>query len=219
MKPADKEQFLTLLADVFAFYKQPFSAFAGNVWWEAMRPYDFAAVSGAFSRHAVNPDSGQFLPKPADVVRMIGGTSNDAALSAWSKVDRAIRSIGTYETVAFDDPIIHRVISDMGGWVKLGSCPSEEEFVFVAKEFQNRYRGFAMRAEVPEYPRKLIGIAEAQNAERSIQAQPRILLLGDQAKAISVYKGGAESLRLLATELPQASEMLRLGRADNLEVA
>lgn len=210
MSPNDKEQFLTLLADVHAFYKQPFSTFAGNVWWESMKPYDFAAVAQAFSRHAVNPDSGQYLPKPADIVKMIGGTSTDAALSAWSKVDRAIRSVGPYETVAFDDPVIHRIISDMGGWVKLASCPSEDDWVFVAKEFQNRYRGFAMRSEVPEYPRKLIGIAEAQNSEQGIQCQPRILLLGDQTKAIAVYKGGAASLKLGVAELPQASELLRL---------
>ncbi len=207
MKADDKEQFMTLVADVMAFYKQPFNVFVGSVWWEAMKAYDYPALAQAFNRHAVNPDNGQFAPKPADIVRMMGGTSGDAAMSAWSKVDRASRSIGQYESVIFDDALIHRVVEDMGGWVKVCSCPSEEDFIFVGKEFQNRYRGFAMRSERPEYPAGLIGLIQAKNKT----PDARYRMLGDPTKCQNVYRngrdGGAEQIAMLDVSNPA----LRLG--------
>lgn len=196
MNTSDKANFLKLVGDVHGFYNKPFNAFSGNVWWEALKPYDFAAINQAFSRHAVNPDNGQFAPRPADIVRMMGGTSGDAALGAWSKVERAIRSIGQYESLLFDDPLIHRVIEDMGGWVKMCSCPSEDDFVFVAKEFQTRYRGFAMRSERPPYPRCLIGLAEASNAKEHLEQTRRIRMVGDPEKCQAVYRNGGDQSAL-----------------------
>jgi hypothetical protein len=190
MKPTDKANFLALVGDVHGFYGKPFNAFSGSVWWEALKAHDFGAISQAFSRHAVNPDNGQFCPKPADIVRMIGGTSSDAALVAWSKVERAIRSVGQYETVIFDDPLIHRVTEDMGGWVKLCSCPSEDDFIFVAKEFQNRYRGFSMRSERPPYPPALIGLAQSTNVERGMLAREQMRMVGDPMRCKQVYENG-----------------------------
>lgn len=190
MTEDDKKQLYTLVSSVYAFYRQDTSAFALSVWWEAMKPYDFAAVADALNRHCVNPDSGQFMPKPADVVKMLRGSSQDSAMSAWSKVDKAVRQVGTYASVVFDDPIIHRVVHDMGGWVKLGT-KDENEWPFVAKEFETRYRGYRVRNETPEYPRQLIGIAEAQNSQEGRQSQPPVLI-GDASRAKQVLLAGTD---------------------------
>lgn len=191
MIDSDKKNFLLLISNVYAFYRQDISAFAGSVWWEAMKPYDFAAVSDAFNRHCINPDNGQFLPKPADVVRMLQGSSKDSALVAWSKVDKAIRSVGTYESVVFDDSLIHSVIADMGGWILLGN-KKEDEWPFVKNEFENRYRGYSSRSITPEYKPVLVGLAEAQNEQVGFRSmKPR--LIGDAKKATDVYMSGSVS--------------------------
>jgi len=188
MIDSDKKNFLSLISNVYAFYRQDFSTFAGLVWWEAMRPFDFAAVSDALNRHCINPDNGQFMPKPADVVRMLQGSSKDAALIAWSKVDRAVRVVGTYERVIFDDALIHRVITDMGGWIQLGH-KKEEEWPFVKNEFENRYRGYSLRQEKPEYPKVLIGISQSQNDQMGLSSNlPR--LIGHPARAQLVFDNG-----------------------------
>lgn len=190
---ADKPKLLTLIAGVYAFYDKPFSAFAGDVWWESTKPYAFDAISKALTRHSANPDSGQFLPKPADVAKMLSGTSGDVAMSAWSKVERAMRSVGQYESVIFDDALIHRVVDDMGGWVKMCNCPSEHDMVFVAKEFQNRYRGFAMRSERPPYPAALVGMSEANNRLAGQRHQLTYRMLGDPIACRNVYAMGDDS--------------------------
>ncbi|MCA8037870.1 DUF6475 domain-containing protein [Burkholderia arboris] len=190
MTPNDYGEFSNLIAGVFAFYKRDVSEFALGVWWAAMKPYDLAAVNDALGRHSVNPDSGQFMPMPADIVKMLGGSTQDAALVAWAKVDRAVRSCGTYNSVVFDDALIHRVIAEMGGWVLVGG-KGEEEWPFVRNEFVNRYRGYKMRSETPEYLPVLIGMAEAQNNRTGHKSQPPVLI-GDARAAHRVMLAGQD---------------------------
>lgn len=198
MIDADRKQFQALMGDVYSFYGKDYSLFGSGVWWEAMKPFDFKAVADALNRHCVNPDVGQFLPKPADVVRMLEGSTQDAGLVAWAKVDRAVRQLGTYRSVAFDDALIHRVIADMGGWVQLGT-KNEDEWPFLRNEFVNRYRGFRGRSEVPEYPPVMIGICESQNSREGFAAEPP-LLIGDQRKAMQVMQLGSNQPLLSVTQ-------------------
>lgn len=185
----DKGDFFRLIADVMAFYRRDFSEFAGMVWWGSLQAYDLKAISDAFQRHCMSPDNGQFMPAPGEIIRMLTGTSVDSSMVAWSEVDKAVRSIGTYESVVFCDALIHRVISDMGGWIALGT-KTEDEWPFVGKEFQTRYKGYASRGERPDYPRKLIGMAEAQNTQLGFRTMPP-RLIGDPDRARLVYQGGS----------------------------
>lgn len=189
MQQSDYDDFAALIADVHAFYRQSVSPFGLSVWWAACQQWDLAAVRDALGRHAVNPDAGQFMPKPAYLVRLIGGRTVDTALRAWAKVDKAIRQVGTYRSVVFDDPLIHRVIEDMGGWVLMGT-KTDDDWPFVAKEFENRYRGYAGRAETPAYLRRLAGIAETENARGGHPVESPVLV-GDEARARAVMAGGS----------------------------
>jgi hypothetical protein len=206
VKPEDATEFKRRLAGVFALYSKDLSDIVLSVWWEAMRPYDFAAVKDALNRHAVNPDNGQFLPKPADVVRLIDGGTQDSALQAWAKVDRAVRQVGTFASVVFDDPLIHRAVRDMGGWVALGT-KTEDEWPFVRNHFVTLYRGFRGRMVPVEYPRVLIGIAEATNSSGGYESDPPVLL-GDPDAARAVLKGGSDRPALTVTPMQHVGEFL-----------
>lgn len=188
MQDTDRSEFVKLITDVHKFYRQDISIFAIGVWWTTMQQFDLSAVQDALGRHAMNPDTGQFLPKPADVVKMLQGSTNDSALIAWTKVDRTVRMVGPYESVCFDDPLINGVLSEMGGWSELNRC-SEEEWPFKRNEFVNRYRGYRMRSAIPQYPTHLIGLAEADCARQG-RPIPSPVLIGDQAQAKRVLEGG-----------------------------
>lgn len=188
MQEADSQKFKNLVADVHAFYQRDISSFALSVWWGAMKPFDYDAISSAFTRHGMNPDTGQFMPKPADIVKMLQGSTMDSAFCAWSKVDRAMRHIGTYPDVVFDDPLIHRVIQDMGGWTWFNN-KKEDEWPFVARDFENRYRGFKLSGQLPEYPPLLIGITTSYNSSNGHKSMPPILI-GEIEKAKRVMFGG-----------------------------
>jgi hypothetical protein len=194
MEQPEFEKFRSLLTGVYALYARDISVAVFDIWWATMRQFDYSAVADAFTRHATDPDRGQFLPKPADVVRLIGGGTQDAALVAWAQVDRALRVIGPYQTVVFDDPIVHAVISDMGGWIALGR-KSEDEWPFAGKEFENRYRGYRTRGKVGQYPRTLIGIMDFENRREGHELQSPILI-GDEAGCWQVLSGGSDVARL-----------------------
>jgi hypothetical protein len=211
MQVDDFQKFHDGIAGVMGFYGKSVSRFALDVWWTALKSYELPAIIDAFNRHLANPDAGQFAPKPADIIRMLQGSTQDSALRAWAKVDRAVRSIGTYCDVVFDDALIHRVIQDMGGWIGLGT-KSEAEWPFVAKEFENRYRGFRSRNEHPPYAPVLIGIATAHNEPKGFESGKPVLI-GNRDLAERVLREGASqpvlgfsSLKRIANERDERKE-------------
>ena len=205
MQQSEFDAFSEMLQAVAEYCGKPLSPGVIAIYWQGLKDLDLPAVRHALNAHVQNPDTGQFMPKIADVRRMLGGTTQDSALRAWAKVDKAVRHVGPYASVAFDDALIHRVLHDMGGWVGLAS-KTEDEWPFVAKEFENRYRGYAMRNERPEYPPALTGIAEADNARRGLRSDPP-RLIGDASKAEAVMQGGtSRPLIGFATASAQALE-------------
>ena len=186
----DYKKFREGLVGVYGFYDKDINDFALVVWWNALKQFDLSAIVEAFNRHLINTESGKWLPKPADIIRMLRGSTQDSALVAWAKVDKAVRHKGAYVDVAFDDPLIHRVLHDMGGWIALGQ-KNEDEWPFVAREFENRYRGFRERSEIPEYPSVLTGIANAHNRSQGLKLQP-LVMIGNEAACERVMNGGTD---------------------------
>lgn len=193
MRSDEKEALGLMLAKVMSVYGKPITSGFVDVFFDALSGYDLESVRRGLNAHVQNPDSGQFPPKPADIVRLIDGTSQDQGMIAWSMVDKAVRRVGPYESVVFPDAIIHRVIDDMGGWIKLCNIGSEEDYKFQGLEFAKRYRAFVIAGGAAEYPKYLIGMSEADNSSRGLKAEPKPMLIGDQSKCLEVYKGGAGS--------------------------
>lgn len=187
-KRVDYERFLTVLTGVADYYVKELSAGVIELYWQGLQAYEIQAVEKAFWDHTQNPDNGQFMPKIADITRAMQGRTQDQASIAWSKVDRAVRVVGTYQDVVFDDPLIHRVISDMGGWIEFGTL-TEEEWPFVARNFETRYRGYKIQGAQPDYAPVLLGMANASNQQEGMRQNPPILI-GDQNRAKATMLGG-----------------------------
>lgn len=191
--------FTDALTGAMELYDKRVTSMTIQIWWEALSRFQLDAILNAFSRHVQNPDSGQFAPKPADIIRLIEGGTVDRGMHAWSKVDKAVRSVGPYQTVVFDDAIIHKVISEMGGWIKFGNM-QDDEWPFTRNEFVKRYRSFSEKQSITDFPEKLIGIAEHANSEAGRKTAPP-MLLGDPEKAKQVYLSGGNQNALPATPL------------------
>lgn len=202
-KKTDYKDFLKMLTAAADYYGKPVSEGVQQLYWQGLEQYDFPAVEKALWDHVQNPDNGQFMPRIADITRAMQGRTQDQAALAWAKVDAAIRRIGTYADVVFDDSIIHRVIADMGGWIWFGK-QSYEEWPFVAKKFEDMYRGYRVRGEVPQYQPILIGIANAQNQQDGFALQPPILI-GNEMNAQRVMNGGTNQPLL---QMRRASAMV-----------
>lgn len=175
MKQSDFPEFAGLISDVMAFYKQDVSEFAVSVWWQACANFDLEQVRKALTAHAMDPDRGQFSPKPADIIRALQGTHTDRALLAWQKAYKAISQIGAYQTANLGDPAAHAAIESMGGWPKF--CQSQvDELPFLQKRFCDLYRTFSTRG-VEDAPLQLAGISSIENGARGFATDESSTLL------------------------------------------
>lgn len=211
MNQDDSIRFAVALVALAEYYGRDLSEGVIGLYQQGLQGYDIDAIERAIGAHLQNPDSGQWMPKIADIVRMIEGTTQDAAALAWAKVMRAVGSVGQYQSLAFDDPVIHLVIDDLGGWP--GLCQTtEDELPFLAKRFETNYRAYRRRAnDIPPHPRYLVGVSEISNGAAGHRSDPP-RLVGDQEKAKRVMLGGSSAPRLQISRFGEraSAEVLRL---------
>lgn len=141
MRNDQKSDFYGLVADALGYWKQDVSEFALQVWWNGCQRYEFQDVARALSDHATDPDKGQFAPKVADIVRILGGTKTDRSLLEWGRVHDAMGRVGAYTDVDFGDPATHAAIRDMGGWPKL--CRTNvDQLSYLQHRFCELYKAY-----------------------------------------------------------------------------
>ena len=195
MIDSQKQEFDRILSAVAQMYSKQMTKPTFDLYFAALKKYDFKSVRSALEAHLINPDVGQYMPKPADVVREIDGGTEDRALLAWTKTFNTIKSVGCWDTVVFDDWKIHAVISEMGGWVTLCKMQTKEA-PFKEKEFVTRYR--SIRSARP-YPKAMIGTIEAHNRPLGYTEHiPAARLIGDAGKCKEVMHGGKRPEQLMA---------------------
>jgi len=81
----------------------------------------------------------KFFPLLSDIIRCIEGTAEDRAIVAWGIVMKAVRYVGSRNSVAFPSPEYNYAITQMGGWIKFSSTLLEEEVKWRGKEFERYF--------------------------------------------------------------------------------
>lgn len=202
MNANDLTQFTQFLRKCCVLYNKPMCEDVIEWYWGALKSFEWVKVKAAFQSHVSSPDTGKFMPTPAEVLCYVqGGSPQTQALRAWSKVEHAMRSVGSYESVVFDDCIIHAVIADMGGWI--GLCQTHlKALPFRAHEFQKRYAAYVLHPPL-RYPKQLLGLMARDNhREGYVMKTP--LFIGDIERALAVFNqdnDGSLSVQSLSVEL------------------
>lgn len=198
MQPSDADRFGQLLSDVMAYYRQDVSTFTQDLFWGACSAFEFEQVARAFDAHAKDAEHGRFPPKVADLVRVLAGTTTDRAVLAWGKTLEAMSSVGAYQDVVFDDPAIHAVIEDLGGWPKVCRT-SFDDLSYLQHRFCQVHRAYTGRGQF-DYPRRLGGARDPDEAYAKLGMRPpRPVLVGDPARCRQVFEGGSASGKTLVT--------------------
>lgn len=198
MQKDDFERFGTVLTALSELYSKSLSQGAITLWWQALERFDFEQVSRAIRAHTEDAQSGQFMPKPADLIRVLEGTATQRAALAWGAVFDAMQRVGAYQDVVFDDPVIHAVVEDLGGWPKL--CRgSASELSYLQHRFAESYRAYRGRQSF-EYPRRLVGDRSSDEMYlRRGLPPPKPVVLGNVEQARLVYQGGVSGAKPLLT--------------------
>lgn len=82
-----KPEFTALLATAVAVYGKTITTGMADLYFSALQQYDLAVVRDGLSRHLQDPAAGQYMPKPADIIRQIQASHHDGrpeSDEAWS---------------------------------------------------------------------------------------------------------------------------------------
>lgn len=96
MLPTDKPDFTAIIAKTWRFYDRAPNAETVANWFDLLEDIPLEAIASAFKRHITNPDVGQYLPKPADIIRNLSDPKNDhpGAEEAWGLLTRLVLDEG-----------------------------------------------------------------------------------------------------------------------------
>lgn len=201
MQQSDFLEFSDLITNALAYYRQDASKFTLSLWWQACQRFDLEQVSKALTAHALDAERGQFAPKVADIVRILAGTHTDRAQLAWGKTLEAMGAVGAYTDVVFDDPAIHAVVEDLGGWPKV--CRTETaELGYLQHRFCESHRAYSGRGQFA-YPRRLMGDRSPDfEYEKKGLPPPKAAYVGDHEKCRLVFQGGQRAGKTAITFQP-----------------
>lgn len=161
MKQNDLPEFAKFLVVIGELYSKSILDYLIGIYWEALQNFDLIEIKHAFEIHIRDPNSGQFFPKPADLIKIMSKCKNTAN-KAWNKVEYAILNFGIYRSVKFDDPLIHTTIVAMGGWMKICSTLLKDK-PWLARKFKQQYKELENQTSI-EPPKYCCGLLESMNS-------------------------------------------------------
>ena len=123
------------------------------------------------------------LPLPAEILEHAQGSPEDAALIAIQKLETAMRGVGAYDSVMFDDPVLHALVSTSeGGWPGLCQMPLDD-WKFEKQRLVKAYKALSTRG-VPQQVKQLAGISEKDNAGKFPAWKPTVHQITDKVKPV-----------------------------------
>lgn len=134
MKDCDQKEFMAcmkVVADVYG--RGPLTKEALKMFFMLLSPFDLGQVKQALQEHM---KISVFMPKPANIITLIEGCSEDRAALAWAAVVRAVERLGRSLSVRFPSPAYHYAIEQIGGWQKLCTTLTDEEIKWRGKDFE-----------------------------------------------------------------------------------
>lgn len=175
--PSDLPKLICLVAE---YYDADLPEGTLSLWEAGLKKFSPDEIKTAFGVWINREDR---MPKISNIVQILNGSDEDLALAALVKVEEGMRLHGGYATVVFDDPVIHAVIGQLGGWIRLCSL-TEEKFVWWKKDFLERYRHHLRTGlRLEDVSPKLFGIFDQANLPLRMKAQ-KPAVIGDFKKAV-----------------------------------
>ena len=180
-KKTDYQNFLKLLTALGELFDKKLSDTLYELYWEALKDLPFEDFSRAAN---ILGRSSKFFPKPVEFRELLMPDISAQAALAYRKVEEAFIKAGIYKAVIFDDPVIHAVMDNLGGWIHYCNLP-EDEVKWYRKEFEKHYANFAPLVATGKLkpPTVLHGFFALASMATDSAKTP--VLIGDEQKALA----------------------------------
>lgn len=175
---------------------------ASQIEWafEVLKDKELLDIKKALIMNARNPKSGQFHPKPADIIREMEGTDEDKKAKATAAFSRLVDSVNRYESVIFDDPAIHYAfsIAFLGDWIT--ACDYDPQVFLCQQQKRDFEKAYASYKQGMPYPPRMIGITERENNDIGYEYTGTIYI-GLKDECLAVERNSISSrMKKISTE-------------------
>lgn len=164
MKDSDLREFTGIMDDLAEMLGGDMSPRKYELYFAALSDLDISDLRKA-ANHIAN--TATFFPKPKDFREAIQGDIETAVIGAWEKVLKAKSKAGQYQSVRFNDPIIHGTIKLMGGWASVCQMENYSDEKWQRVDFDKIYK--AIQGTGKDHPKYLPGSAEVENCALGIE--------------------------------------------------
>lgn len=170
MKQTDLREFTGIMDDLAEMLGGDMSPRKYELYFAALSDLDIQDIRTA-ANHIAN--TATFFPKPVDFRNAINGNQDEAAIAAWGKVLKAKSKAGQYQSVKFDDPVIHSVIKLMGGWGALCRLEGHDDEKWQRIDFEKTYR--AMQGSNKDHPDTCQALKRYRTRHKVIQLKKKFI--------------------------------------------
>lgn len=141
MNNNDKSHFQNIMVGAGELYSKEITKPLLQIYFQALQGYNIDAIAAAFTAHMVDTRHGTFMPKPADLVRLIDADKpkpDDKARIAWMAI-RGSFSGFNQKGFKLDDKIAMAALQSIGGRSAVGMCDTSK-LTFLEKQFIDSYK-------------------------------------------------------------------------------
>lgn len=176
-------------------------------YWLGLQSLGLPAIERAVARAIAECE---FMPKPVELRRLAGDLSPKVrAVKAWESFEQSMRTVGAYNSVDFEDPILNATIRNLGGWPYLCQRETEELNRFIRPRFEGVYAAFWESGVGVDASQYLIGLSEQSNASHGFEVEPPVKV----AAALPVPEKHAQLKQGTATGFLEAiADKMRLAQ-------
>ena len=179
MQKSDLNEFINILEDMAIMLGADVSMRRYELYFAALSDLSIEQIRGSANEIA---RTATFFPKPVDFRNAINGNQDEATIAAWEKVLKGKSKAGQYQSVQFDDPVIHTVIKLMGGWAAVCRLEGHDDEKWQRIDFEKTYK--AIQGANKDHPVYLPGSAEIQNSAKGFPEKKEVLMIGEKIETL-----------------------------------
>ena len=194
MKELDKKQFVSSMKATAKMYRAEMTDDIIEIYWRVLESITLEEFSAQLSLYLSDPDYGQFMPKPADLLRF-KTAKQPSAVIAWAEVLDTMEKIGAYTSVLFEDGAIAAVIRDLGGWPAVCNRQmTDDDPIWLQREFERRYNDYRGSGRI--FRDQLEGLHDNDNRNRGYLDGVRLAVFIGSAQELPAIQAVKEPKQL-----------------------
>ncbi len=185
MTDADRQEFAMLMTGIAENFGAQLSKPGMVLRFDALRGFSIEQVRAACNS-VIRTRKYRQMPTTAEFLEHLeGGNVEDLAMMEAAKVLQAIKGVGGYRSVAFDNATTQAVIEyGFGGWVKMCADLDADKEHWFLKDFAKTYGAYSRQGV--SLTGHLAGRSEIANGAGIYADKVRLELIGDHVKALAI---------------------------------